>query len=134
MPNIQADSASLRDLIQALTAMQRSAILIVLLSLLHGCALNCNTIRAAKDWSLIEPDSEVRQAREVAATDGSLHHTFSWGPESWYRHASGDLYRCEVMDGRLWGDKGTCRQYGMYFRKSGATWNYHTGVNSSCPR
>jgi hypothetical protein len=104
----------------------------VVLLLVQGCALNCDTVRTRNGWSLIQPDAEVAQAREAAATDGLLHHTTSWGPETWYRHSSGDMYRCEVIDGRDWSEKGTCSQYGMYFHKAHGVWQSHMGVNNSC--
>ena len=103
--------------------------------LLTSCATNCNTVTGSKAWTPVDPElSEIREANEVAANAGLVHHTMTYGPVSWYRRGNGDLYRCERLEvgAILSGNPEDCKAMGVYLRESGNTWIPHLGMTSQC--
>jgi hypothetical protein len=124
-----------RDRTLSASAAMKAPVVLATFLLLTSCATNCNTVLGSKVWTPVDSElAVVRDANEVAANAGLVHHTMAYGPVTWYRRSNGDLYRCERIEvgAILSGNPDDCMAMGVYLTQTGSSWDPHLGVTSKC--
>jgi hypothetical protein len=94
--------------------------------LLSGCALNCSNVASSRGWASVAVSPETQRVRQTAVEVNITDASAWYGPETWYRDTKDNYFMCTRMD------YGSCREYAIFFERSGKTWVPRIGADSQC--